>query len=50
MIAAAVNGDDAPFARLMTAYATPFAANSDVDDLRSPPTPEEVVQATFCGT
>jgi len=50
MITAAVNGDDAPFARLMTAYATPFAANSNVDDLRSPPAPEEVVQATFCGT
>ena len=50
MITAAVGGDDAPFARLMTAYATPYGANPDFDDLRNPPAPEEVVQATFCGT
>ncbi|WP_416884633.1 protein adenylyltransferase SelO [Marivita sp.] len=50
MITAAVGGDDAPFARLMAAYATPYGANPDFDDLRSPPAPEEVVQATFCGT
>ena len=50
MIAASVAGDDSLFARLMTAYAAPYATNPDFDDLRSPPAPEEVVQATFCGT
>jgi uncharacterized protein YdiU (UPF0061 family) len=50
MITAAVGGDDAPFARLMAAYAKPYGANPDFDDLRNPPAPEEVVQATFCGT
>lgn len=50
MITAAVDGDDAPFTRLMTAYATPYEVNPDFDDLRRPPAPEEVVQATFCGT
>ncbi|MCI5111068.1 MAG: YdiU family protein [Marivita sp.] len=50
MIAAAVAGDDAPFHRLMAAYATPFADDPAYADLRRPPAPEEVVQATFCGT
>ena len=50
MIQSAVAGDDDPFTRLMTAYASPYEANPDHADLRSPPAPEEVVQATFCGT
>ena len=50
MIAAAVAGDMAPFQRMMTALANPFADDGDVDDLRRPPTPQEVVPATFCGT
>ncbi|MEL7153958.1 MAG: protein adenylyltransferase SelO family protein, partial [Pseudomonadota bacterium] len=50
MIEAAVAGDLAPFERLMTALAAPFATNEDFADLRRPPTPDEVVPATFCGT
>ena len=50
MIAASVEGDDTYFHRLMLAYAAPYDANPDFVDLRSPPAPDEVVQATFCGT
>ncbi|WP_439521944.1 protein adenylyltransferase SelO [Marivita sp.] len=50
MIAAAVAGDDSLFHRLNTAYATPYADDSHMSDLREPPMPNEVVQATFCGT
>ena len=50
MIAAAVAGDDALFHRLNTACATPFQDRAEIADLRQPPKPEEVVQATFCGT
>ncbi|MEL6451383.1 MAG: YdiU family protein [Pseudomonadota bacterium] len=48
MIEAAVAGDMAPFDRLMTALATPYAATDT--ELQRPPTPSEVVPATFCGT
>ncbi len=48
MIEAAVAGDMAPFERLMTALATPFEATDP--DLQRPPTEEEIVPATFCGT
>ncbi|MEL6464525.1 MAG: YdiU family protein [Pseudomonadota bacterium] len=50
MIEAAVAGDMAPFHRLMTAFDTPYDVPDDFDDLRRPPTPSEVVPATFCGT
>jgi uncharacterized protein YdiU (UPF0061 family) len=49
-IAAAVAGDDAPFHRLNAALARPFDPRPEEADLRRPPTPEEVVPATFCGT
>jgi uncharacterized protein YdiU (UPF0061 family) len=48
MIEAAVAGDMAPFKRLMTALATPFEATDP--DLHRPPTDQEIVPATFCGT
>lgn len=48
MIAAAVAGDMAPFARLMTACATPYQLEDTA--LAKPPSPEEIVPATFCGT
>jgi hypothetical protein len=48
MIEAAVAGDYAPFRRLMAAYANPFDA-SDTDLMR-PPTEDQRVPATFCGT
>ncbi|MHA6347015.1 protein adenylyltransferase SelO [Roseivivax sp. CAU 1761] len=49
-IAAAVAGDDAPFHRLGAALATPFSDDPAHADLRRAPRPDEVVQATFCGT
>ncbi|KIN64860.1 UPF0061 domain containing protein [Sulfitobacter noctilucicola] len=48
MIDAAVAGDMAPFERLMKALATPY----DLTDpnLARPPSQQEIVPATFCGT
>ena len=48
MIQAAVDGNRAPFDRLMEALVTPFEDRSD--DLTHPPQPNEVVHQTFCGT
>ncbi|QUJ77971.1 YdiU family protein [Sulfitobacter albidus] len=48
MIAAAVAGDMAPFERLTTALANPYTETDT--DLAKPPTPSEIVPATFCGT
>ncbi|MRU16787.1 YdiU family protein [Roseovarius sp. A21] len=50
MIEAAVAGDYAPFDRLMNVLATPYDDHADDADLKRPPDPSEVVQATFCGT
>lgn len=50
MIETAVAGDMAPFQRLMTALAAPYAPQPEFDDLRRPPTQSEIVPATFCGT
>lgn len=50
MIDAAVAGDDRPFTRLISAYAKPYDSHPEFADLRNPPAPDEVVQATFCGT
>ena len=49
-IQAGVAGDFAPFERLKTALATPFADPSEMADLARPPTETEVVPQTFCGT
>ncbi|WP_424986324.1 protein adenylyltransferase SelO [Microbulbifer sp. S227A] len=50
MIAAAVEGDYAPFHRLNTVLARPYDDQPDAADLARAPRPEEVVPATFCGT
>jgi len=50
MIDAALTGELAPFHRLNTALATPFEDQPDMRDLQRPPQPDQVVQATFCGT
>ena len=50
MIAAAVAGDYAPFQRLNRVLAQPYDDQPDARDLPLPPFPDEVVQATFCGT
>lgn len=48
MIEAAVAGDMAPFERLTKALATPYTV-SDLN-LQRPPSEDEIVPATFCGT
>ncbi|KIC19164.1 protein adenylyltransferase SelO [Leisingera sp. ANG-DT] len=50
MIAGAVAGDYALFHRLNTVLANPYEDQPEHSDLQRPPLPEEVVQATFCGT
>lgn len=50
MIQAALQEDYAPFERLNRAYAKPFDRDAEFDDLTQPPQPNEVVEATFCGT
>ena len=50
MIEAAVAGDYAPFERLNAALAKPFENAPEYDDLKRPPTKEEEVTQTFCGT
>lgn len=48
MIKAAVLGDMTPFKRLTTALAQPFTQTDP--NLHRPPTDQEIVPATFCGT
>lgn len=36
--------------RLLEALRTPFTEVPGTEDLRAPPTPEQIVRATFCGT
>ena len=50
MIEAAVAGDMAPFERLMVVLSRPYDNQPEAADLMRPPTPSEVVLATFCGT
>ncbi|KIC20762.1 protein adenylyltransferase SelO [Leisingera sp. ANG-Vp] len=50
MIAGAVAGDYTLFHRLSEVLANPYQDQPDHADLQRPPLPDEVVQATFCGT
>ncbi|MFN3720581.1 MAG: protein adenylyltransferase SelO [Rhizobium rhizophilum] len=50
VIAAAVYGDFSFFHRLVDALATPYVEDPDTADLRVPPTPDQRVTRTFCGT
>jgi len=50
MIEAAVAGDYNPFERMMTALSRPFEDVAEFSDLRRPPTVDEEVKQTFCGT
>ncbi|PYB73430.1 protein adenylyltransferase SelO [Rhizobium wuzhouense] len=49
-IAAAVYGDYSFFHRLVDALAAPYVEDPETAYLRVPPTPEERVTRTFCGT
>ncbi|UOA31815.1 hypothetical protein DSM110093_01589 [Sulfitobacter sp. DSM 110093] len=48
MIEAAVEGDMAPFERLLKALACPFVETDA--ELQRPPSEDEIIPATFCGT
>lgn len=50
VIAAALKADFAPFERLNRVLATPYADQPEDADLAAPPTQDQVVPATFCGT
>ncbi|MDA7424591.1 protein adenylyltransferase SelO [Thalassococcus lentus] len=50
MIAAAVDGDDAPFHRLLEVLSRPYHDQPEHADLQRPPAQDEIVPATFCGT
>ena len=49
-IQAAYAGDFQPFHRLLDILQTPFSEQDEVTGYEAAPTPDEVVQATFCGT
>ena len=49
-IRSAYGGDFAPFHRLVEALAAPYSEQVEYADLETPPRPEEIVHATFCGT
>jgi serine/tyrosine/threonine adenylyltransferase len=49
-IKAGVEGDFAPFHRLVEVLGRPFDDGPDITDLRRPPAEDEVVRQTFCGT
>ncbi|NKB26752.1 MAG: YdiU family protein [Rhodobacteraceae bacterium] len=50
VIQAGLRGDLAPFARLTRALATPYNDTTDTADLARPPTVDQEVTQTFCGT
>ncbi|MEP4198079.1 MAG: protein adenylyltransferase SelO [Aliishimia sp.] len=50
MIQAAVADDFEPFERLIDAFSQPYDLQDEYVDLQRPPTEQEVVPATFCGT
>jgi uncharacterized protein YdiU (UPF0061 family) len=49
-IAAANKGDLEPFERLHSVLASPYTEQAENAEYENAPKPEEVVQATFCGT
>ena len=49
-IQAALGDDFKPFEDLVTVLANPYAEQPDFSRLAKPPTPDQVVRETFCGT
>ncbi|MDO5756243.1 MAG: YdiU family protein [Rhodobacterales bacterium] len=49
-IKAGVDGDFAPFRRLLDVLSRPYIDQPEAADLALPPQPHEVVRETFCGT
>ena len=50
MIPAAMEGDESLFHHLGAVLSRPYDDQPEAEELRRPPLPSEVVQATFCGT
>ena len=50
IITAAVTGDFAPFEQLHAVLKRPYDDQPEAQHLTRPPEPDEIVQATFCGT
>ncbi len=50
MIAAALNGNFAPFERLNDVLSRPYDDQPAFAELQAPPKPDEIVHQTFCGT
>ncbi len=50
LVAASEAEDMAPFLRLLAALAQPYREIAEYDFLRAPPSPDERVYQTFCGT
>jgi uncharacterized protein YdiU (UPF0061 family) len=44
------HGDFAPFEKLHRVLQKPYDEQESVVEYQKPPRPEEIVQATFCGT
>ena len=50
IITSAVTGDFAPFEQLHAVLKRPYDDQPEAQHLTRPPEPDEIVQATFCGT
>ena len=50
VIAAANTGDLDPFERLHAVLSRPYVEQPENSEFENAPNPEEIVQATFCGT
>ena len=50
VIQAGYAGDFEPFHRLNEVLSDPFTARKDFTAFEAAPSPDEIVQATFCGT
>lgn len=50
MIEAAIAGNFEPFHRMLKVMSHPYDDQPEHQDLRTPPTPDEIVTQTFCGT
>jgi len=50
VIAAAMQKEYAPMHALMRVLDNPYTAQAEMEPYSQPPTEDEIVQATFCGT
>lgn len=50
VISSALAGDFTPFEKLICILERPFETQDDADDYKNPPTADQIVHQTFCGT